>query len=82
MKMLVAHLCLMFATPWTIARQAPLFMGFSRQKYCSGFPFPPPGNLFDPGIELESPTLQADSLLFEPPGKPKLGISCFCSITL
>ena len=71
MKMLVAHLCLMFATPWTIARQAPLFMGFSRQKYCSGFPFPPPGNLFDPGIELESPTLQADSLLFEPPGKPK-----------
>ena len=82
MKMLAAHLCLMFATPWTIACQAPLFMGFSRQKYCSGFPFPPARNLFDPGIELESPTLQAVSLLSETPGKPKLGIPCFSSITL
>ena len=60
----------LFATPWTVACQAPLFMGFSRQIYCNGFPCPPPVNLFDPGIELESPTLQADSLLFKPPGKP------------
>ena len=48
------------AIPWTVARQAPLSMGFSRQEYWSGLPFPPPGNLPDPGIEprsLISPTL-------------------------
>ena len=48
-------------TPWTIACQAPLSMGFSRQKYQSGLPFPYPEDLPDPGIELESPALQADS---------------------
>ena len=43
--------------------------GFSRREYWSGLPFPPPGDLPDPGIELASPALQADSLLSEPPGK-------------
>ena len=45
-------------------------MGFSRQEYCSGLPFPSPGDLPDPGIEPGSPALQADSLPSEPPGKP------------
>ena len=57
-------------TPWTVARQAPLFMGFSRQEYQSGLPFPSPGNLPNPGIKPRPPALQADSLLPEPPGKP------------
>ena len=60
----------LFATPWTVARQAPLFVGFSRQDYWSGLPCPPPGDLPDPGIESRSPALQADSLPSEPPGKP------------
>ena len=58
---------------WTVARQAPLSMGFSRQEYWSGLPCPPPGDLPDPGIEPESPVapeLQAGSLPLEPPGKP------------
>ena len=50
------------------ALQAPLFMEFSRQKYWSRLPFPSPGYLPDPGIELETPKLQADSLPAEPPG--------------
>ena len=60
----------LFATPWTVAYQAPPSMGFSRQEYWSGLPFPSPGDLPNPGIELGSPTLQANSLLSEPPGKP------------
>ena len=52
-------------TPWTIARQAPLSMGFSRQEYWSDLLFPSPGDLPDPGIEPRSPALQADSLLTE-----------------
>ena len=48
-----------FATPWTIARQAPLSMGFSRQKYWSGEPFPSPGDLLDPGMEAVSPAAPA-----------------------
>ena len=55
---------------WTVAHQAPLSMGFSRQEYWSGFPFPSPGDLPDPGIEPRSPVLQADALTSEPPGKP------------
>ena len=51
-----------FATPQTVAHQAPLSMGFSRQEYWSGLPIPSPGDLPDPGIEPGSPTLQADSL--------------------
>ena len=55
---------------WPHAHQAPLSMGFSRQKYWSGLPFPSPGDLPDPGIELRSPELQMDSLPSELPGKP------------
>ena len=58
------------ALPWTVALQAPLSMEFSRQEYWSGLPFPSPGDLPNPGIELKSPKLQADSLPSEPPGKP------------
>ena len=47
----------LFATPWTLAYQAPLSVGFSRQEYWSGLPFPSPGDLLDPGIEPRSPTL-------------------------
>ena len=61
----------LFATPWTVACQAPLSMGFSRQEYWSRLPFPSPGNLSNPGIEPRSSALQADTLTSEPPGKPK-----------
>ena len=65
----------LFLTHWTGAHQAPLSTGFPRQEYCSEFPFPPPGNLPDPGIKPGSLALQADSLLSEPPGKPmKTGV--------
>ena len=57
----------LFATLWTVAHSAPLPMGFSRQGYWSGLPFPSPGNLSNPGIEPRSPTLQADALTSEPP---------------
>ena len=59
-----------FETPWIVAHQAPLSMELSRQEYWSGWPFPSSGNLLNPGIELGSPTLQADPLLSEPLGKP------------
>ena len=59
----------LFATPWTVAHQAPLSMGSSRQEYWSGLPFPSPGDLPNPGIEPGSPALQADALSSEPPGK-------------
>ena len=59
----------LFATPWTVAYKAPLSMEFSRQEYWSGLPFPSPGDLPDPGIEPGSPSLQADTLPSEPPGK-------------
>ena len=59
----------LFVTLWTVAHQAPLSMGFSRQEYWSGLPFPSPGDLPDPEIEPESAALQVDSLLSEPPGK-------------
>ena len=55
----------LFATPWTVAYQASPSMGFSRQEYWSGLPFPSPGDLPHPGIEPGSP-----ALLSEPPGKP------------
>ena len=58
------------ATLWTVARQTPLSMGFSRQECWSGLPCPPPGNLPDPGIESLSSALQVNSLPTEPPGKP------------
>ena len=59
----------LFATPWAVAYQAPLSMGFSRQQSWSGLPFPSPGDLPNPGIEPGSPTLQTDALPSEPPGK-------------
>ena len=62
----------LFATPWTVAHQAPLSMGFSRQEYWSGLPFPFPGDLPDPGIEPRSPALRADASPSEPSGKQKL----------
>ena len=62
----------LFGTPWTVARQAPLSMGFSRQESWSGLPFPSPGDRPNPGIEPGSPALQADALSSEPPGKRAL----------
>ena len=61
----------LFATPWTVVYQASPSMGFSRQEYWSGLPFPSPGDLLDSGIEAGSPAFQADALTSEPPGKPK-----------
>ena len=62
---LLSHVRL-FATPWTVAYQALLSMGFSRQEYWSGLPFPSPGDLPNPGIAPESPALQTDTLPSEP----------------
>ena len=71
------HACMfchirLFVTPWTVAQQAPLSMGFFRQEYWSGVPFPSLGDLLHPGIERTSPKLQADSLPLAPPGKSRL----------
>ena len=63
-SVVVSHLS---ATPQAVARQAPLSMRLPRQEYWSGLPFPPPGDLSDPGIE---PALQEDSSLLDPLGKP------------
>ena len=52
--------------PWTVAYQAPLSMGFSRQEYWSGLPCPPPGDLPDPGVEPESPALAGRVFTTEP----------------
>ena len=60
----------LFVTLWSVAHQAPLSMGFSRQEHWSGLPCPPPGDLPDPGVKPLFPELQADSLPTEPPGKP------------
>ena len=64
-----------FATPWTtwtVARQAPL----SRQEYCSGLPFPPPGDLPDPGIEPAAPALAGGVFTTEPPRKLRINMEC------
>ena len=67
----VVSLVRLFVTPWTnVAHQSPPTMGFSRQEYWSGVPFPSPGDLPNPGIKPRSPALQADPLTSEPPGKP------------
>ena len=63
----------LFATPWTVTYQASPSMGFSRQEYWSGLPFPSPGDVPDPGIEPGSPPLEVDALTSEPPGKPLNG---------
>ena len=64
----------LFGTLWTVARHAPLSMGFSGQEYWSGLPFPSPGALPDPGLETGSPAFQAGALTSEPPGKPPRGL--------
>ena len=65
-------------TPWTVACQAPLSMGFARQEYWSGLPSPPPGDLLDPGIipaSLVSPALAGEFFSNAPPGKPPNGVA-------
>ena len=74
MRVLVTQCVQLFATPLTVACQAPLSMGFSRQEYWSGLPFPSPGDLPNPGIAPWSPALQSDSLPSELPGKPETHI--------
>ena len=73
---LVARSCLSLVTVWTVAHQAPLSMGFSRQEYWSGLPIPTSGDLPHPGIEpssLASPPLAGGFFSIVPQGKPKLG---------
>ena len=60
----------LFAIPGTVAQQAPLFMELSKQEYGSGLPFPPPGNLPDPGIKPVSPALAVRFFTTKPLGKP------------
>ena len=62
MQCVLIHVVL-FVTPWTVAHQAPLSIGFTQQEYWSGLPCPSPGRLPNPGIKPGSPALQADSLL-------------------
>ena len=64
----------LFATPWTVAFQASPSMGFSRQEYWSGLPFPSPGDLPNPGMEPGSPALEADALTSEPPKLTQNGL--------
>ena len=66
----VAQSCPTLCDSWTVAHEAPPTMGFSRQDYWSGLPFPSPGDLPDPGIRPRSPALKADTLTSAPPGKP------------
>ena len=61
----------LFVTPWIVTYQSPQSMGFSRQEYWSGLPFPSPGDLPDPGIKPWSLAFQADALTSEPPGNSK-----------
>ena len=70
-KVLVAQL--LFVTPWTVAHQAPLYMGFPRQEHWNVLPFPSLGNLHEAGIKLRSPVSHADSLPSELPGQPAKG---------
>ena len=72
----VVQSCLTRCNPWTVARQAPLSMEFSRQNYWSGLPFPFPGDLPNPGIKPRSLAVQADTLPSEPSGKSSEKSSC------
>ena len=68
---LVTKSCLTLMTPWTVAHQAPLSMGFCRQEYWSQLPFSSPGDIPKPGIESMSPMLAGRFFTTVPPGKPK-----------
>ena len=67
---MLGHYVRLFVTPWIVAHQALLSMGFSRQEYWSGLPFPPPGDLPNPGTEPASPALASGFFTTEPPGLP------------
>ena len=67
----------LFETAWTVAYQAPLSIGFTRQEYSNGLPFPSPGDLPNPGMESGSPISQADALPSESPGKSYINV-CVC----
>ena len=75
-----------FVTPWTVARQTPLSMGFPRQEYWSRLPVPSPGDIPDPGIKPASPALEGGFFTTEPPGKPSVSmlllllLSCFSHV--
>ena len=71
MKQCVLSCVQLFVTPCDAAHQTPLSMGFPRQEYWQGLPFPSPGDLPDPGIEPVSPALAIRFFTTEPPGKPK-----------
>ena len=77
---LLSHVQL-FCDPMDCSHQAPLSMGFSRQEYWSQLPFPSPGDLPEAGIKPRSPTLQADALTSEPPGKLSLW-GCFYFVAI
>ena len=78
---LAAKWCPTLAIPWTVACQAPLSMGFSRQEYWNGLLFPSPGDLPHPGIEPGSPSLQVYSLPTELPGKSLVMVAHICEST-
>ena len=80
--MSVAQSCQSLCDPWTVARQAPLSMEFSRQEYWSGLPIPSPRDLPHPGIEPGSPALLADSLPSEPPRKPHATLYLLVNLTV
>ena len=69
----------LFVTLWTIAHQAPLSMGLPRQEYWSGLPFPPPGDIPDPGIEPIAPALAGEFFISVSPGKPDGDTTLECS---
>ena len=72
-----------FVTPWTVAHQAPLSMGFPRKEYWTGLPFPSPRSLTNPGIKPMSPALAVGLFTTEPPGKPSLLMTVgFSAITV
>ena len=73
---LVAKSCLILWIPWTVPCRAPLCMGFPRQEYWSGLPFPPPGDLSNPGIKPVSSALAGGFFNTEPRGKPKKSHKC------
>ena len=79
---LVTKSCPTFVNPWIVALQALLPIGFSRQEYCSGLPFPSPGDPPDPGIESTSAELAGKIFTTEPPGKPSSTRDRFKSVTV